>query len=113
VKIPHLAAMSARVAWRTSDNMFATERAVQIGRLVVREMRHPDRALARRVCLRTDFPVRSACARARPASPAGPLAATSRHPTLSSEMKMQAVSPLTDFSFDFQDLLFTPVPSRP
>ncbi len=26
------------------------------------------------------------------------------------EMKMQAVSPLTDFSFDFQDLLFKPVP---
>jgi hypothetical protein len=46
VKIPHLASISARVAWRTSDNMFETERAVQIGRLVVREMRHPDRALA-------------------------------------------------------------------
>ena len=27
------------------------------------------------------------------------------------EMKMLPVSPLTDFSFDFQDLLFTPVPS--
>ncbi|MDE3165250.1 MAG: serine hydrolase [Acidobacteriota bacterium] len=26
------------------------------------------------------------------------------------EMRMQAVSPLTDFSFDFQDLLFHPVP---
>jgi hypothetical protein len=26
------------------------------------------------------------------------------------EMRMQAVSPLTDFSFDFQDLLFKPVP---
>jgi CubicO group peptidase (beta-lactamase class C family) len=26
------------------------------------------------------------------------------------EMRMQAVSPLTDFSFDFQDLLFRPVP---
>jgi hypothetical protein len=25
------------------------------------------------------------------------------------EMRMQAVSPLTDFSFDFQDLLFRPV----
>jgi len=25
------------------------------------------------------------------------------------EMRMQAVSPLTDFSFDFQDLLFKPV----
>ena len=26
------------------------------------------------------------------------------------EMKMLPVSPLTDFSFDFQDLLFTPLP---
>jgi hypothetical protein len=25
------------------------------------------------------------------------------------EMRMQAVSPLTDFSYDFQDLLFKPV----
>ena len=29
------------------------------------------------------------------------------------QMKMVPVSPLTDFSFDFQDLLFTPVPSGP
>lgn len=28
------------------------------------------------------------------------------------QMKMVPVSPLTDFSFDFQDLLFTPVPSK-
>ena len=28
------------------------------------------------------------------------------------QMKMVPVSPLTDFSFDFQDLLFTPVPSN-
>jgi CubicO group peptidase (beta-lactamase class C family) len=28
------------------------------------------------------------------------------------QMKMAPVSPLTDFSFDFQDLLFTPVPSK-
>jgi Domain of unknown function (DUF3471) len=28
------------------------------------------------------------------------------------EMKMLPVSPLTDFSFDFQDLLFKPVPSE-
>jgi hypothetical protein len=28
------------------------------------------------------------------------------------EMKMQPVSPLTDFSFDFQDLLFIPVRSQ-
>ncbi|NTX33842.1 serine hydrolase [Myxococcus sp. CA033] len=29
------------------------------------------------------------------------------------EMRMQPVSPLTDFSFDFQDLLFTPVKEAP
>ncbi|MCI0573757.1 MAG: serine hydrolase [Myxococcaceae bacterium] len=29
------------------------------------------------------------------------------------EMRMQPVSPLTDFSYDFQDLLFTPVSSAP
>ena len=28
-------------------------------------------------------------------------------------MKMAAVSPLADFSFDYQDLLFTPVPEQP
>jgi hypothetical protein len=28
------------------------------------------------------------------------------------QVKMVPVSPLTDFSFDFQDLLFTPVPSK-
>ena len=28
------------------------------------------------------------------------------------QMKMEAVSPLTDFSFDFQDLLFVPVKER-
>ena len=28
------------------------------------------------------------------------------------QMKMVPVSPLTDFSFDFQDLLFTPVPIK-
>jgi hypothetical protein len=28
------------------------------------------------------------------------------------QMKMQAVSPLTDFSYDFHDLLFTPVPGK-
>src|SRR5262249_48745852 len=28
------------------------------------------------------------------------------------QMKMVPVSPLTDFSFDFQDLLFTPAPSK-
>jgi hypothetical protein len=29
------------------------------------------------------------------------------------EMKMLPVSPLTDFSFDFQDLLFEPAPAAP
>jgi hypothetical protein len=29
------------------------------------------------------------------------------------KMKMAGVSPLTDFSFDFLDLLFTPVPEPP
>lgn len=30
-------------------------------------------------------------------------------PYTSSEMTMKAISPLADFSFDFQDLLFKPV----
>ncbi len=29
-----------------------------------------------------------------------------------SQMKMVPISPLTDFSFDFQDLLFTPVTAK-
>jgi hypothetical protein len=33
------------------------------------------------------------------------------HGTIES-MKMAPVSPLADFSFDYQDLLFTPIPPR-
>ncbi|MCF5924677.1 serine hydrolase, partial [Xanthomonas perforans] len=28
------------------------------------------------------------------------------------EMRMEPISPLTDFSFDFQDLVLTPVPTQ-
>jgi len=37
---------------------------------------------------------------------------TSAQVLAQTELRMVPVSPLTDFSFDFQDLLFTPVPEK-
>jgi|SRR5579862_5881893 len=47
VDLPHLAELNRRDAWYTGENMFETARALQTGRLVLREVRSAGRTLAR------------------------------------------------------------------
>jgi hypothetical protein len=46
VRIPQLAMASSHDAWRSGDNMFETDRALRVGRLVLHEVQHAHRLLA-------------------------------------------------------------------
>jgi len=46
VRVPQLALLNARDAWRSGDNMFETERAILIGRLVLDQVQGAGRAVA-------------------------------------------------------------------
>jgi len=47
VSVPHLALTGTQLAWKTTENMFETQRAQRMGRIVLREVKDAPRVLAR------------------------------------------------------------------